>query len=47
MCGALGNFNGSSFSVQCWETPAAGATAVPPSAVDTDAYLTAINNLIT
>lgn len=46
-CGALGRINNVAFSVECWKTPSDGTTPVEPATVDPEAYLAAIEDLIT
>lgn len=46
-CKAIGKLNGVTWSLTCWETPAEGVTATAPADVDTDAYLSQIESLIT
>ena len=46
-CGAAGRLNGKPFAVQCWETPADGATAVAPATVDAADWMTKLEDLIT
>lgn len=43
----MGKLDGKSWYANCWETPAADATATQPADVDTDDYLTKMEDFIT
>lgn len=45
-CGSLGRINNVSWGMPCWADVEAGATAVKPDDVDTDAWLTAMGEVL-
>lgn len=43
----MGKLDGATFIASCWATPAAGETATQPDDVDTDVYLSELEEFIT